>query len=86
MTPGLIIRHDGADYLPVGIVEINRKLHRVLIELPTRRTPGRTACGLASMGCTGGGAGKKRTRTANVPSTYRSTRENKLYLGIYTQG
>jgi hypothetical protein len=40
VTPGLINRHDGVDYLPVGIVEINRKLHRVLIELPTEADSG----------------------------------------------
>src|SRR5215469_11221748 len=40
VTPGLINHHDGVDYLPVGIVEINRKLHRVLIELPTEADSG----------------------------------------------
>jgi hypothetical protein len=36
----MINRWDGTDYLPVGIVEIDRKRRRVLIELPAEADSG----------------------------------------------
>jgi hypothetical protein len=40
VTAGMINRWGGADYLPVGIVEIDRKTRRVLIELPAEADSG----------------------------------------------
>jgi hypothetical protein len=40
VTRGMINRHDGMDYLPIGIVQIDRKQRRVLIELPTEADSG----------------------------------------------
>ena len=37
---GMINRHGEADYLPIGIVEIDRRNRRVLIELPTQADSG----------------------------------------------
>jgi hypothetical protein len=40
VTSRMINRWGGADYLPVGIVEIDRKRRRVLIELPAEADSG----------------------------------------------
>ncbi|RUL89628.1 hypothetical protein [Tautonia sociabilis] len=34
VTPGLINRHDGIPFLPVGFVQIDRERRRVLVEFP----------------------------------------------------
>jgi hypothetical protein len=40
VTSGMINRRGDQDYLPVGIVEIDRKKRRVLIELPVEADSG----------------------------------------------
>jgi hypothetical protein len=39
-VPGLINSRDGADYLVIGIVEIDRRSRRVLIEFPVEADSG----------------------------------------------
>jgi hypothetical protein len=40
VTRGMVNRHEDSDYLPIGIVQIDRKHRRVLIELPTEADSG----------------------------------------------
>lgn len=40
VTKGMINRHGEVDYLPIGLVDIDRRNRRVLIELPTEADSG----------------------------------------------
>ena len=51
VTRSMINHEGGRDYLPVGIVDIDRRSRKVLIELPTEADSVRTACGSSLTRC-----------------------------------